>query len=524
MGVSTEGARPTLPRRRKTLTTDDPTFPSARYEDALYTRRGFLRRVRIDVHSVLLIFTAIGLSAMGWGYFTTLKPISLVVEQQTRTVLTNQTTVAGVLADAAMSLAPEDIVFPAPDAPIPDDQYIYIRFAQPMQVTADGDTFARRTQRQTVGDALGEAGVLLKQGDRILVNGQSVDPKTPLARAGSDNPFSIPPALSISVQRAIPVQVNDNGAVTTFYTTAPTLGEALRQAGLIVYLGDYVTPDLGTLVQPGWQVYIRRSRPATITVDGKTIQTRTREDTVAGVLAQEGIRLENQDYAVPPATEKLTDGMTVKITRVREEVITESEYLPYETVWQADPTMELDERKVSQTGVQGVKKRQIRTRYENGREVRRALDREWIDAAPVTQLISYGTKVVVRDLTLPDGSVVKYWRKLSLLATSYTAATSGKARTHPLFGKTFLGWQAGTGIVAVDPSVVNLRATLYIPGYGLGQAGDTGGRIKGRRIDLGYDEENLVYWYKWVDVYELVPVPSSDQIRFVLPALPGETR
>ncbi len=524
MCVSTEGARPTLPRRRKTLTTDDPTYPSARYDDALYTRRGFRRRVHIDVHSVLLIFTAIGLSAMGWGYFSSLKPISLVVNRQTRTVLSNQTTVAGVLADAAISLAPEDIVFPGPDAPVPDDQYIHIRFALPLQVTADGDTFAHRTQRQTIGDALGEAGVLLKQGDRIFLNGQYVEAKTPLARDESDNPFSMPPTLSIAVQRAIPVQVNDNGAVTTFYTTAPTLGEALRQAGLIVYLGDYVSPDLGTRVTPGWQVYIRRSRPASLMVDGKTIQTRTREDTVAGLLAQEGIRLENQDYAVPPATAKLTDGMNVTVTRVREEVITEREYLPYETVWQADPTMELDERKVTQIGVQGVKKRQIRTRYENGREVRRALDREWIDSAPVTQLISYGTKVVVRDLTLPDGSVVSYWRKISLLATSYTAATSGKARTHPLFGKTFLGWQAGTGIVAVDPSVVNLRATLYIPGYGLGQAGDTGGRIKGRRIDLGYDEENLVYWYKWVDVYELAPVPPSDQIRFVLPALPGETR
>lgn len=490
----------------------------------MYTRLKFLRRARVDVHSILLVFTAIGLSAMGWGYMSTLKPISLVVNQQTRTIFSNQTTVAGVLADAAISLAPEDIVFPAPGAPIPDDQYIHLRFALPMQISADGDSFPHRTQRQTVGDALGEAGVLLKQGDRILMDGRSVDPQTPLARSESGDLFQVGPTCSIVVQRAIPLQVNDNGAVSTFYTTAPTLGEALRQAGLIVYLGDYVTPDLGTPVAPGWQVYIRRSRPASIVVDGRTIQTRTREDTVAGLLAQEGIQLKDQDYAQPPATQKLADGMAIQVTRVREEVITESEYLAYETIWQADPTMEIDDRKVTQTGVRGVKKRQIRTRYENGREVRRSLDREWIDAAPVTQLISYGTKIVKRDMSLPDGSVVQYWRKLSLLATSYTAATSGKARTHPLFGKTFLGWQAGTGIVAVDPTVVNLRGILYIPGYGLGQAGDTGGKIKGRRIDLGYDEENLVYWYKWVDVYILDPVPPSDQIRYVLPPMPGETR
>jgi hypothetical protein len=58
---------------------------------------------------------------------------------------------------------------------------------------------------------------------------------------------------------------------------------------------------------------------------------------------------------------------------------------------------------------------------------------------------------------------------------------------------------------------------LYIPGYGLAQAGDTGGRIKGRRIDLGYNEPDLTLWYKWVDVYLLDPVPPSDQIDWVLP-------
>jgi 3D (Asp-Asp-Asp) domain-containing protein len=105
-------------------------------------------------------------------------------------------------------------------------------------------------------------------------------------------------------------------------------------------------------------------------------------------------------------------------------------------------------------------------------------------------------------------------------ATSYTAATSGKARSHPYFGITFTGMQAGFGIVAVDPKVVNLRSKLYVPGSGPGIAGDTGGRIKGLRIDLGYDESNLVLWYKWVDVYLLDPPPSADQIHYIIPDVP----
>jgi 3D (Asp-Asp-Asp) domain-containing protein len=52
---------------------------------------------------------------------------------------------------------------------------------------------------------------------------------------------------------------------------------------------------------------------------------------------------------------------------------------------------------------------------------------------------------------------------------------------------TALGWQAGYGIVAVDPRVIPLRTRLYIPGYGYAVAGDTGGAIRGSRIDLGFN-------------------------------------
>ena len=107
-----------------------------------------------------------------------------------------------------------------------------------------------------------------------------------------------------------------------------------------------------------------------------------------------------------------------------------------------------------------------------------------------------------------------------MLATSYTAATSGKARTHPEFGITYTGMRAGLGIIAVDPRVINLKSKLYVPGYGIAIAGDTGGKIKGRRVDLGYDESNLVLWFEWVDVYLLDPAPPAGDIAWIIPDLP----
>ena len=40
------------------------------------------------------------------------------------------------------------------------------------------------------------------------------------------------------------------------------------------------------------------------------------------------------------------------------------------------------------------------------------------------------------------------------------------------------------GIVAVDTSFIPLGSRLYIPGYGLALAADTGGAIRGDKIDL----------------------------------------
>lgn len=490
--------------------------PQDDYDFAWYAARP--RRL-FDAHALVLALTLIGIAAMGWGYLYTLKPVTLQIDEQTRTVLSNQTTVAGVLNDAGVSLAPEDQVFPALDAPVPGDQPIAVHLAKLIQLQADGDRLAFRTQENTVGAALQQASIAVKPQDRILLDGRGVEPSVALAE-----PELGSPAQQIEIQRAVPIQINDNGALSTFYTTAPTLGEALRQAGLVVYLGDAVTPNLGTPVQPGWQVYIERSRAATIHVDGKVIHTRTLGSSITDLLKQEGVTLAGKDYSIPAATEATRDGMDVQVMRVKEDFITETEAIPFDTKWQADASLVLDQHVVVQTGAEGVKKRTIRIDYENGREVSRTIDKEWIEAAPVTKIISYGTNIVHNTMTLPNGQTISYWRTIRVLATSYTAASSGKARTHPEFGITYLGLHAGLGIVAVDPKLINLRATMYVPGYGLALAGDTGGRIKGRRVDLGYDESDLVLWFKWVNVYLIDPPPPADQINWILPDLPRNSQ
>lgn len=78
-------------------------------------------------------------------------------------------------------------------------------------------------------------------------------------------------------------------------------------------------------------------------------------------------------------------------------------------------------------------------------------------------------------------------------------------------GITALGWRTRYGIAAVDPRVIALKSLLYIDGYGFAWAGDTGGDIKGKRIDLCYNttKEALHWGRRKVRVYVLGGRPWS---------------
>jgi uncharacterized protein YabE (DUF348 family) len=376
---------------------------------------------------------------------------------------------------------------------------------------------------------LEENKITLKPQDRVFLDGRLVRADASLPRfaasAGEPALFAAQSGiLHISVTRALPITINDNGSISTLLTTENTIGTALARAGLELYVGDSVSPDLTTPVTTGASVYIRRSRPASITVDGKTIRTRTRAETIDALLSQEGIKLEGKDYAIPAPVNPVVDNISVNITRVREEFITETEQLPFQTKWLPDGELELDQRVVAQTGQKGEKNRLFKSVFENGKLISTGLEREWIEKPPQDHIINYGTKIVIRDLPLPDGKVVQYWRKIRMLATAYSAATSGKTKDHPQYGRTRLGLEAGRGIVAVDPRVVNLGSTVYVPGYGEALAGDTGGRIKGKRVDLGFPEDAIEDWYRWVDVYLLTPVPPKSQLTIVLADYPVERK
>lgn len=73
-------------------------------------------------------------------------------------------------------------------------------------------------------------------------------------------------------------------------------------------------------------------------------------------------------------------------------------------------------------------------------------------------------------------------KEMTVTATAYTAYCNGCS------GVTATGIDLrsnpGMKVIAVDPSVIPLGSKVYVEGYGTAIAGDTGGAIKGNKIDI----------------------------------------
>lgn len=59
-----------------------------------------------------------------------------------------------------------------------------------------------------------------------------------------------------------------------------------------------------------------------------------------------------------------------------------------------------------------------------------------------------------------------------------------RVTAYALRGTTATGVSVRRGIIAVDPRVIPLGTRIYVPGYGMGIAADTGSAVKGNTVDV----------------------------------------
>ncbi|OGE32983.1 hypothetical protein A3C59_02710 [Candidatus Daviesbacteria bacterium RIFCSPHIGHO2_02_FULL_36_13] len=175
----------------------------------------------------------------------------------------------------------------------------------------------------------------------------------------------------------------------------------------------------------------------------------------------------------------------------------ESEIIPKKTIYEDDPETEAGEEKVLEEGEDGKKIKIFKITFsKDGEEYER--ETISVETTPAKdKKILRGTKIIWKTLNTSDGEI-SYWKKMRVYATHYDQHCLGCNEW------TAIGMRAGKGVIAVDPKVIKLRSKVYIPGYGIAVAGDTGGAIKGNIIDLGFDDARTAGWSaRFVDIYLL---------------------
>lgn len=158
--------------------------------------------------------------------------------------------------------------------------------------------------------------------------------------------------------------------------------------------------------------------------------------------------------------------------------------LPYSIVRKPSSVLRVGSSRTVRSGVNGQQEQTFRVFVQtDGTELKRELTSTRVLKAAQPEIVEEGYTA-----QLPSRGYFSGRRIITMNATWYDPYHDG-SNDH---GRTFTGVLAGYGVVAVDPHFMPLGTRLYIEGYGYAVAADTGGAIKGSRIDLAIDSQHDV--------------------------------
>lgn len=310
----------------------------------------------------------------------------------------------------------------------------------------------------------------------------------------------------------------DGSSPKVITTMDKTVGLILARNNIAVGEHDVVSPPLASSLKQNRSITIARAFPIYVTIGNERVTINTVSQTVAQALKSGGVELGEMDIVTPSLDSVVNKGTEIKITQVAEDLITVRESIPYRTISTPNSSLARGTTKIKTEGKAGTKELYYKVVYHNGEEVSRELAGEKIVNEPVNQVSEYGISyyggtVSRGSINRSEKGTLEYSSVITCSASAYDLSyeSCGKNPGDRGYGITASGMKAQRGVIAVDPRVIPLGTRLYVesmdsyPDYGYAIAGDTGGAIKGNRVDLFMDSysEAMRFGRRQVKVYIL---------------------
>ncbi len=260
------------------------------------------------------------------------------------------------------------------------------------------------------------------------------------------------------------VTVYDGSQKKVITTNATNFKQVLNESDVVLNAYDKYWTS-GDDVRDGSVVVVERAKPVTIVSGNRAKTVYTTKQTVQGVVNEAGFDWKKM-MPIEDGMMKVTQGMQIHVVPYTSRVVNRVESIPVRYNSWYDSTLAPGQMEIVQEGTQGKREVEMEEYISDGKVIR-------AEAGNV-KILSQGTPGIAKtgDMEGTKG----YVRNMS--ATAYHPTDGGG------FGITATGTRAGHGTVAVDPRVIPLGSSVYIPGYGEAVAADTGGAIIGDRIDL----------------------------------------
>lgn len=361
---------------------------------------------------------------------------------------------------------------------------------------------------ETVEKALLQNGIILKDKDVVTPARESM----------------LEEDTNIDIRRFCTVIVSADGKNHQVSLTGGTVEEAISEAGIAVGADDSVNYQSAEPLFDNMKINVSRVVTVKITVDGETKEHKISAATVSEALKKVGVVVSADDKLSHKSNTKLTDNMEIVIKRVIKKEVTKTEGIPFETVYETDSSMYIDESKVKTEGILGEKEVKCSEIYVDEVFEKSEILSETVIKEPVNEVIVKGTKEYEeKENTSSNGSSSgggstgtgngSTFVDTSGNVVSYSGVLQGTATAYCDDGLTAIGDPCGYGYVAVNPNVIPYGTRLYICSpdgsytYGYAVASDTGGALMSGAalVDIWLPSESDCYSFgrRTMNVYIL---------------------